>query len=203
MGDSRGTIMKVRRAEKTLTQVIVRTTLHSHASREMRRRSSISAARSAARSLRLSGFPRLVTLTRHMTRLTTVEAVTTTTAATARLSWLLGFLTLARHVSRLATVEAIAGSAATTAARLSWFLWLFTVTGHMAGLAAVEAILASSAAASITASATLLAPADSYSLATKIMTIEVTDCLLSVLFLVEVYEPEGTLYSYELLCDLL
>lgn len=129
-----------------------------------------------------------------MARLTTVEAVAAATTATAaRLSGLLRLLTLTGHVSRLAAVEAITASTATTAARLSGFLWLFTVAGHVARLTAVEAVLATTATATVTAFATLLAPADANLLATKLMTIEVTDCLLSMFLLVEVHETECTL----------
>ena len=130
-----------------------------------------------------------------MTRLTAVEAVTATTAATARLSGLLGLLTVAGHVSRLATVEAIAGTATAAATRLSWFFGLLTVAGHVARFTAVEAVLATAAGTTtVAALAALLAPADTKLPASKVMTIEVIDCLLSMLLLVEVDEPEGTLY---------
>jgi hypothetical protein len=129
----------------------------------MRLRSSISPARSAARSLRLTGFLRLITVARHMTRLTTVEAVT---------------------------------AATTTATRLSGLLGLVTVAGHVAWLTAVEAVFATTAgSAAVAASATLLAPADSNPLALKLMTIKVSNSLLSVLLLVEVHETECTLIN--------
>jgi hypothetical protein len=69
-------------------------------------------------------------------------------------------------------------------------------------LATVEAALAATAAsAAVATSAALLAPADSNRAATNLVTIEVRDSLLSVLFLVEVDETEGSLYVLMGECD--
>jgi hypothetical protein len=66
----------------------------------------------------------------------------------------------------------------------------------VARFAAVEAVFATTAGSTaVAASATLLAPADSNSAATNLVTIEVRDSLLSMLFLVEVDETEGSLYD--------
>ena len=153
----------------------------------------ISASRSAAGPPWLSGLPWLRALTRHVSVLSTIEACAApaTATTTARLSWLLGFLAVARHVPRLAAVEAVSSSTATAALpRLS------AVSGHVTVLATVEAALATPAAASaaVATSAALLAPADSNRAAPNIVTIEVRDGLLSVLFLVEVDETEGSLH---------
>jgi hypothetical protein len=69
----------------------------------------------------------------------------------------------------------------------------------MSGFTAVEAVLATTTGSTaVAASAALLAPADPNPLALKLMTIEVSDCLLSVLLLVEVHETECTLIIYYL-----
>jgi hypothetical protein len=61
-------------------------------------------------------------------------------------------------------------------------------------LATVEApLVAARTTATVTAAATLLAPADSNRPTTKLMTIEIRDGLLSMLFLIEVDETETTL----------
>ena len=150
----------------------------------------ISASRPAAGPPWLSGLPWLRALTRHVSVLPTIEACAASAAATTtRLSWLLGFLAVAGHVPRLAAVEAVSASTATAALpRLS------AVSGHVTVLATVEAALAATAAsAGVATSAALLAPADSNRAATDVVTIEVRDGLLSVLFLVEVDETEGSL----------
>lgn len=162
----------------------------------MRLRSSISPARSAARSLRLTGFLRLITFARHMTRLTTVEAVTAPTTTATRLSGLLGLVTVAGHVAWLTAVEAVTATASAATTRLSWLFGLLALAGHVARFAAVEAVFATTAgSAAVAASATLLAPADSNPLALKLMTIKVSNSLLSVLLLVEVHETECTLIN--------
>ena len=151
----------------------------------------ISASRPATGPPWLSGLPWLRALTRHVSVLPTIEACAASAAATTttRLSWLLGFLAVAGHVPRLAAVEAVSASTATAALpRLS------AVSGHVTVLATVEAALAATAAsAGVATSSALLAPADSNRAATDVVTIEVRDGLLSVLFLVEVDETEASL----------
>ena len=157
----------------------------------------IPASRPAAGPSWFSGLPWLRAFTRHVSVLPTIEATAASATATAattttRLSWLLGFLALPGHVPRLAAVEAVSATATATAA----FPGLGAVSRHVTVLATVEAALAATAAASATAvasSAALLAPADSNRAAAYLVTIEIRDCLLGVLFLVEVDETEGAL----------
>ena len=153
----------------------------------------VPASRSAAGPSWFSGLPRLRAFTRHVSVLPTIEAsAASATATTTRLSWLLGFLALAGHVPRLAAVEAVSATSTATA-----FPRLSAVSRHVTVLATVEAALAAATAASaaVATSAALLAPADSNSAATNLVTIEVRDSLLSMLFLVEVDETEGSLYD--------
>ena len=159
----------------------------------------IPASRPAAGPSWFSGLPWLRAFTRHVSVLPTIEATAASATATAattttRLSWLLGFLALPGHVPRLAAVEAV--SATSTATATAAFPGLGAVSRHVTVLATVEAALAATAAASATAvasSAALLAPADSNRAAAYLVTIEIRDCLLGVLFLVEVDETEGAL----------
>jgi len=128
--------------------------------------------------------------------LAAVEAVSATASATAttRLSGFLWLLALSGLMTRLVTVEAVSATTATTAR----FLGLLALARHVTGLATIEAVFApgsTTATTCVTTSAALLAPADSDAATTHLKPIEVGDCLLSMLLVVELDEGEAGLYA--------